>query len=197
MVSRCPYTETDTTKIPTSILEINRKYLSERVGAEFYSKLHYYSCQVIDFSKYREIKKSKPWIDKKNADKRAKYAIQYYFLVQDSMRYYLSVVYDKNGKLISEHFLPEKQTNQSFDKIIDVCTAVKITEADSVFIGEATSISLEYMPSENAFVWIIRKPDVDEGNNSFHRYIILNAVTGKLVKRKTEKYIIVCRLPSF
>ncbi len=187
MVSHCPYSETDTTHIPKNSVELNRKYLVERVGSEFYARLNYYSCQEINFENYAEIKKTKPWIDKKNADKRAKYAIQYFFLVQDSMRYYLSVVYDKEGKLICEHFLPDKNSNQNFDKIIDVCAAVKIAEADSVYKGEVMTIFLEYLPSENAFAWIVRKSNSDEGRNPLHRFILINATTGKLVKRKTEK----------
>lgn len=113
------------------------------------------------------------------------------------MRYYLSVGYDKEGKLICEHFLPDKNSNQNFDKIIDVCAAVKIAETDSVYKSEVMTIFLEYMPSENAFVWIVRKFNIDEGRSSLHRFIIINATTGKLVKHKTEKWAVVCRLPSF
>src|SRR5688572_25592324 len=74
MVISCPYEDVDTTKIPQAILNINKTYLLGRVGATFYAKLHYYSCQVIDFEKYEEIKKTKPYINKKTADKRVKYA---------------------------------------------------------------------------------------------------------------------------
>lgn len=198
MVMQCPYEEADTTKIPQPILDINRNYLLGRVGSDFYAKLHYYSCQTIDFKRYKEVEKTKPYINKKTAHKRVKYAIQYYFIVQDSMRYYLSLVYDKNGVLLSEHFLPDNKTNQSFDKIIDVCAATQIAEADSVFRGELQEIYLDYLPSENSFVWVLRKPDVDQGERKIlHRYIIINATTGQLIKRETTKWTVVCRLPSF
>lgn len=65
MVSHCPYSETDTTHIPKNSVELNRKYLVQRVGSEFYALLNYYSCQEINFENYVEIKKTKPWIDKK------------------------------------------------------------------------------------------------------------------------------------
>jgi hypothetical protein len=198
MVMQCPYEEADTTKIPQAILDINRSYLLDRVGADFYAKLRYYSCQTIDFKNYNEAKKTRPYINKKTADKRVKYAIQYYFIVQDSMRYYLSLVYDKDGKLLSEHFLPDNKTNQRFDKIIDVCAATQIAETDSVFRGELKEIYLDYLPSENSFVWVMRKPDVEQGERTIiHRYIIINATTGQLIKRTTAKGFVVCRLPSF
>ncbi|MDQ3109369.1 MAG: PepSY domain-containing protein [Bacteroidota bacterium] len=197
MVSNCPYEETDTTKLPQLILDNSKKYLLDRVGASFYSRLQYYSCQVIDFKKYDEIKKTRPWIDKKSADKRVKYAIQYFFIVQDSMRYYLSLVFDKDGKVISDHFLPDKKTNENFAQLINSCSAIQIAEADSVFKGQAEEISLEYLPEENAFVWVVQKPVEYRDRTNIHPGIVINANTGKLVKRQTRKSVTACALPSW
>ena len=198
MIIHCPYQDSDTTKIPKTILDTARQYLLDRVGTNFYSRLKFYSCQTIDFKKYKEIKKEKPFIDKKTADKRVRYALQYYFTVQDSMQYYLSLVYDKDGKLISKHFLPDSKTNKTFDKIIDVCNATQIVEADSIFRGQIEEIYLEFSQIDNSFVWFARKPNIYEGQKTIIiRYIIINANTGQLIKRQTEKGTLVCALPSF
>ena len=59
MVRHCPYQQTDTTKFPRVVLDNARKYLTERVGYQFYQQLNYYACQIVDFSKFDEIKKTK------------------------------------------------------------------------------------------------------------------------------------------
>jgi hypothetical protein len=127
-----------------------------------------------------------------------KYGIQYFFLVQDSMRYYLSLVFDKDGQLLSEDFLPDQKTNGNFAQLIDACSAIQIADADSVFKGESECISLEYLPGENTFAWIVEKPSVyKERGAIIERFIILNATTGKLIRRKTTKGLLVCALQSF
>ena len=198
MIIHCPYQETDTTKIPKTILDTARQYLLDRVGANFYNRIKFYSCQIIDFKKYNAIKKEKPFIDKEIADKRVKYALQYYFTVQGNMQYYLSLVYDKDGKFISEHFLPDRKTNKFFDKIIDVCKATQIIEADSIFNGQVEEIYLEFSQTDNSFVWIALKPNIYEGPKTIiSRYIIINATTGQLIKRKTAKGALAYSVPSF
>jgi hypothetical protein len=196
-VSDCPYIETDTNHLPKMILDNARKYLVDRVGGAFSKRLNYYSCQIVDFSKFDSIVIKKPWISK-DADKRIKYAIQYYFVVQDSMRYYILIVFDKDGHIISNDELPSVKQNAQFDKILDVCEAVKVAEQDKVFSGEVETISLEFDKKENCFVWSIQKPEVRKGKHKvIERYMYLNANTGKLIRRRTETGTIVCEMESF
>src|SRR5690242_15843253 len=59
MVLHCPYEETDTSKLPRIVLDDARIYLTARVGQAFYQQLNYYQCQMVDFTKFDEIKKKK------------------------------------------------------------------------------------------------------------------------------------------
>ncbi len=197
MVVNCPYEETDTLHLPQTIKDNAKKYLLERVGIEFYKKLNYYSCQVVDFKKYKEIKKQKGWISK-TSDRRVKYAIQYYFIVQDSIRYYLSVVLDKDGNIISSDQLPNYKSGR-FDKIISVCNTKLIAEKDTIFPGRLLNISLDYLDSENTFVWRVEKPSVvgTKLRETIHRFILINAVSGQIIKRETETWTSVCEGNSF
>ena len=179
MVSDCPFMETDTAKLPKAVLDSSKKYLVNRVGKDFYKRLNYYSCEIVDFSKFDEIHETKPWIDKQAADKRVKYAIEYYFIVQDSMRYYLTLVYDTNARLISKHFLPDSKKNKDFDKIINACQAIQLIDG-----GEIQEISLEYLPSKNTFVWRVTSDTERGASTIIERQTTINACTGKLLKRK-------------
>ena len=198
MVVHCPYEETDTLHLPQAIRDNARKYLVERAGNEFYIKLNYYSCQVVDFKKYKQIKKQKGWISN-TSDRRVKYAVQYYFPVQDNMRYYISLVFDKEGKIISDHQLPDHKSNSGFDKLISVCETKLIAEQDTVFAGRVLGISLEYSNSANAFVWRAEKPSVPgkQPKESIHRFILINAVSGQITDRETETWTSVCGGSSF
>lgn len=198
MVIHCPYQETDTTKLPQVVLENARKYLTKRVGQQFYQQLNYYACQIVDLSKFDEIKKQKGWIDEK-ADKSVKYAIQYFFIVQDSMRYYLTLAFYKSGNIISKDQLPNISSNKQFDKIISVCNAKQFAEQDKKFKGELQNISLEFFDKANVFVWRIEMPSVKgkKKRENIHRFLLLNANNGQLVKRETETWISVCELPTF
>jgi hypothetical protein len=197
IVIHCPYQETDTTKLPQIVLENARKYLTKRVGLQFYQQLNYYACQIIDFSKFDEIKKQKGWIDEK-ADKRVKYAVQYFFVVQDSMRYYLTLAFDTSGNIISKDQLPNISSNMQFDKIISVCDAKQFAEQDKKFKGELQNISLEFSDKANAFIWRIEMPTIKgkKKRENVHRFLLLNANNGQLVKRETEIWTTVCGLPA-
>lgn len=198
MVSACPYEETDTLHLPQTIKDNAKKYLLERVGIDFYRKLNYYSSQIVDFKKYKEIKKQKGWISKRS-DRRVKYAIQYYFIVQDSMRYYLSVVFDKDGNIISSDQFPNYKSNEQFDKTISVCDTKFIAEQDTIFPGRLLNVSLEYFDNANTFVWRVEKPPVagTKPRETIHRFILINAVSGQIIKRETETWTSVCEGNSF
>jgi hypothetical protein len=199
MVVYCPYEEIDTVKLPQSIKDNAKKYLTERVGTEFYSKLNYYSSQVIGFKRFKEIKKGKGWISDSMCDRRVKYSIQYYFTVQDSMRYYVSLVFDKKGNVISEDQLPDYRTNRQFGKIMSVCEAKLIAEQDPVFPGELQNISLEYSEDANTFVWRAEKPAVagTQPRQTVRRFTEINAVNGKLIGWETQTCISGCGGDSF
>ncbi|TGE24229.1 hypothetical protein E5K00_03170 [Hymenobacter aquaticus] len=190
MVNDCPYEEVDTTKLPQKVLINAKAYLIKRVGVSFYrQKLNYYQSQIVDFARFDEIKKQKGWIDEKS-DKRVKYAIQYYFVVEGDMKYYISIVFDEKGNIISKDQLPAKARNNNFDRMISVCDAKKIAESDELFSGKLEGISLEYYLKQNALCWRAEKPSV-KGSKSFermHRFIWIDANTGQIVKRESEAW---------
>src|ERR1022692_1645774 len=133
MILYCPYDEADTSKLPKIILDNCKKYLISRVGESFYRRLYYNSCQIINFEDYNRIHLEKPYISGDDCDKKIKYSIMYYFKITDTLRYYLTLVFDKNGKIISKDQLPNVNKNKSFSNMIDICEAVKIAKQDSLF----------------------------------------------------------------
>src|SRR5579872_5457869 len=74
----CSYFETDTSHIPKFILDSGRNYLIDRVGENFYKKLTFYECQIVNFKKYDRSMGIgiEPWKGH-GGNKKIKYAIQY------------------------------------------------------------------------------------------------------------------------
>ena len=191
MVIHCPYTEIDSASIPGNILHVATKYLLSRVGNQFYNTLHFYSAQVIYFKKFKEIEKRQPWI-RRSADKRVKYAVQYFFYVQDSMRYFLSLVFDKNAHIISNDQLPDIKNDKQAGKIISACKALHIAASDTLFAGESETIFLSYSNSIHAFVWQIKRIDwhSTQSHGLITRVESIHANTGVIIKREETVSIV-------
>lgn len=187
-IIHCPYIEySDSSNFPKLILEKNRQYLISRVGNEFYNKMILRDYYIIDFNNYEEIKKTKPWIGKELCNKNIKYALGYYFKIQDSLNYYITISYDKKGKMLSKHQLPNQKTNPNFYQIINLCDAKEIAEKDTVFSGKIINASLEFSKTKNSFIWRIEKPSEWQAKGIIiHKYLVINANNGNLIQREKE-----------
>lgn len=195
LVHRCPTILIDTLLIPKKFLINSQHYLIQRVGVNFYSKLKLEDARTIDTEHDYSWWADKPRIDMKSA-KNLKYSFCYSFLVEDSMKYYFSVSFDKNGKRISPHCLPSLRRNQNFNRKITACYAVSVANLDTVFPGNAKNITFEYYPKTNGFIWTIGKPDIHiDEENVIIKQVLINVKTGKIVKRRELKGIIVKPTP--
>lgn len=199
MAVLCPYTEyKSTAALPKAIVEKNRQYLLNRVGSNFMSKLKLESTFIVDFSNANLVK-HKNWLEK--ADKRVKYAFQYYFIIQKGVRYYFTTVYDSLGNLISNHMVPSQKENNNFGTIINMCRAKQLSERDSLSNGRVENISLEYSDSTNSFVWEAELTPTKTENPQLmiRHFLILNASSGIIINRKNEESYSSCdgNTPSF
>jgi hypothetical protein len=183
-VYRCPTNQIDTNQIPAYFLERTRNYLIKRVGSEFYTTLAFEDARTIDTNSWRlEL----PWVDKRIARK-LKYSFRYSFMVQDSMKYFFSVVLDQKGRRISKHHLPSLKNIKNFTKKVDACKAVSIANRDSVFIGQAYRIDFEYSERYNCFIWAAYKPSIKiDDDNIILIKILINSNTGKINGRQQLK----------
>ena len=104
------------------------------------------------------------------------------------MKYYFTIVFDKNENIISPNQLPNIKKNENFNKILEVCDVKIIAEKDKIFPGEIQGISLEYLNKKNTFVWRIRMPDVKgkKPMEEVRRFLLIDSYTGKIIKRETE-----------
>lgn len=197
-IVNCPYVEyPDTAKVPVFICDINRKYLSERMGVFFYSKVKFRGCDVIEPEKYSELKNKRGFTDKASCNGKIKYAFEYYFMIQDSMKFYFTTIYDEKGNLLSKSQTPDIRQNPDCMNIVDVCEAKTIAEADTEFKGKMTGISLEYSQKYNSFVWVVEKPREIKDKKVISRFVIIHAQSRKILDHITRKGTLVCALPSF
>ncbi|MFN3444953.1 MAG: hypothetical protein ACK44D_04365 [Bacteroidia bacterium] len=191
LVHSCPTIPIDTSQIPDNFLKNVQNYLIERVGSTFYSRLSFEDARAIDTIHDDSWWTDKPWLDKRNV-KKLKYSFRYSFTVQDSMKYYFSVSFDKKSRRTSPHYLPSVKQINDFDKKIHTCNAIAIANMDKIFSGQADFIDFEYYPKTNSFMWVIEKPDIKiDEENVITRQILIDINSGNIVKRRELKGIIV------
>lgn len=192
LVIHCPYKEyNDIKALPKRIVDINNSYLINRVGRYFVNKIKFMSCYIVDFSD-SSLVEHRSWLEV--ADRRVKFAFQYYFNVQKNMKYYFTTVYDSAGNLLSKHMLPSVNSNKNFYKLIDVCKATDIAEHDAIFKGTVFTISLQYADTINSFIWEARLNDAQSTmpGESIERNIVIDGNTGAVVNRIQQKIHSAC-----
>lgn len=171
VVENCNYVNADTAQLPLPVRMAARNYLKDRVGATYYKQLKYASCQLI-----------------RNSDGlpclyNARFAIQYYVDVTDSIRYTVSLAMDLNGNVLSRPMLPDYKTNPKFDKIITLCEAAQIASRDTQHIPNPV-LSLEYSESLNSFVWVVGSSAQNKYTHATKPpYIVINAQNGHVINR--------------
>lgn len=171
VVENCNYVNADTAQLPQPVRMAARNYLQGRVGPAFYKQLKYGSCQLIRDSY------GLPCLQN------ARFAIQYYFDVADSMRYTVSLVMDLNGNVLSRPMLPDVKGNAKFDKIITLCEAVEIAARDTQQIPNKV-FSLEYAETINSFVWVVGVDTKDPYRPTTKPpYLVIHAQNGQVVNR--------------
>jgi signal recognition particle subunit SEC65 len=177
-----PYKETDTLHLPPQVMDSARAYLYKRLGNSFYKRLNYYQCQVIDWTTYKKQR------DRDEPDKRVRYAVQYFFSIQDSLKYYFSIVSDKDFRIISKNFIPDINKNKDCVNFLPACDIKPIAEKDTVYPGKTVSVTPGYNDSLNCFTWKVEKPEMPtkKTDTQIRGFLIYNATTGKLIHR--ERY---------
>ena len=191
-VIHCPYKEyNDIEALPKKIVDINNSYLINRVGKYFVNKINFVSCDIVDFSDSNLVK-YRSWLEV--ADRRVKFAFQYYFNVQKNMKYYFTTVYDSAGNMLFKHMLPSVDSNKDFYKLIDVCRATDIAEHDAIFKGRVVTISLQYSDTINSFIWEARLTDVDTKTPGVNveRTIVIDANTWIVLNRIQQEISSMC-----
>lgn len=193
LVLYTPHKEYDfANHIPKSILNKNKKYLYNRVGKQFmHNKVTLEKYIVTNFYDTALLLNNE-WL--KLADKNVKYAFQYYFHIGQGMKYYFTTVYDSLGNLLSKPMLPNKKCNKNFDKLINICDAKKIAEADTFFNDKAWVITLDYSDSLNRFLWEVKHQSTKKDNTRIivQKIIFIDANTGEVVKHEEDELFSAC-----
>lgn len=171
VVENCNYINADTAQLPLPVRMAARNYLKNRVGILFYKQLKYGGCQLIRDSE------GLPCLQN------ARFAMQYYFDVTDSLRYTVSLAMDLNGNVLSRPMLPDYKTNPKFDKIITLCEAKEIATRDTQNIPNPV-LALEYAESLNSFVWVVGSSALNKYTHATKPpYIVINAQNGHVINR--------------
>jgi hypothetical protein len=114
------------------------------------------------------------------------------------------LTYDIKGKLLSEHKLPNAQTNKNFLAFIDYCKAIEIALLDTTFkkayekshtetsiinettgkkeiVGKLSKIELVYEKQKNIWTWQLFTEPIFDGDKSKKQGCLTGTWTGKKI----------------
>jgi len=197
-IMNCPYVEHPTAdSIPHHIRDANGRYLAGRMGMHFLEvNLIFLGAVIIRHDLFDTLEKVHPWIDKDACDGRIAYAFEHCFLVQDSMRFYFTTIFDRKGQLVTPHQIPDMPMSADI-RWVSACEARSIAEADDSYAGRVEGISFEYYKPCNCFVWKARKTQIRNGRKIITPYALVDARSGKVLDHVLEKGTIVCSMGSW
>ncbi|MBL7813170.1 MAG: hypothetical protein JNL57_13190 [Bacteroidetes bacterium] len=195
----CPYAETDSQHIPAFVHHKARQYLRRRCGKTFSSGISLYQCQLIEPSLRDSLFQVHPWKRSRHCARRQRYAMQFYFTIQNDFRYYFTLSFNPKGHRLFAHQIPRKGLKGNKGRFARPCTIYKKALNDKRWDGRVTDITLDYQRLRNRFVWYVEKEERAETRNPqrlWQPQLIYN-VRGRLLNRRLLKYFVVCRLPQF
>lgn len=197
-IVNCPCVEYPTANsIPDLIRDSNERYITDRLGAEFFKeRVVFRGGVVVRPDKFDELKESQPWIDKDLCNDRIAFAFEYYFIVQDSMNFYFTTMFDEKGELASHHQIPDED-QIGMGSWISPCDAKAIADQDTRYVGLIENISFEFHEQCNCFVWKAQKPEIRKGRKITTPFALVDAGSGKLLDYVVEQGTIVCRMDSW
>lgn len=193
-VACCPLVEHTQNTFPKRIMDSANSYLIHRVGKAFIEKINQPIYQELKLELMDSIRTTNPCVSIENChDTTVKYVISYNFNLPKGMKYYFTLLYNRNGELISNEQLPEFELSINSFNFIEPCIAIEITDKDSVYKQRAKNITLDFSQKLNAFVWIVEK---EESINRFNEYtiptLVLNATNGRILERYLNKRMLAC-----
>ena len=159
---------------PPAILEKLTNHLKNRLGDEFFRKLHFIYGRIVD---HEALKRASPTSDFQW--KVFTYEMVFEFSMRDvGVKSYEAAVWlDENGDVIREIDLPEIAKDPSKARMIPVKEAIRLGK-DNKF--RASWVELAYQEPHDSIVWRLRKKDT-KGTSymmdiSAHTGKVLNSV---------------------
>ncbi|MBS1778029.1 MAG: hypothetical protein JST70_01810 [Bacteroidetes bacterium] len=197
MVVHTPYRSLKSkSEIPKFIRDKNADYISDRIPDDVRKKVKFDDSYIVDF-KDTSLVFNKEWLS--IADRRVKYAFQYYIKIDARMKYYFTNVFDSLGNLISKTILPDKKINPGAYKLLSLCDAKTFAESDKFFDTKAWYAHLEYSDSAKIFVWEIQQIpfNPDGSDRTINKTIFLNANNGSVISRSQDTTYSEHKAPPF
>lgn len=182
--------------IPAVVRMANDQYIKERLGREFIEQHAVFrGSVVVRRDQFKERQQVQPWIDKDLCNDRVDFAFQHYFIVQDSIHFYFTTVFDRNGQYASSHQIPDLP--EGITEWIDICEARRIADLDAKYPGRTENISFEFHERGNRFVWRAQKPQSRKDRTVTTPFVLIDARTGIVVDHTIERGTIACQLGSW
>lgn len=177
-ISFYPYSPRSTTSlndIPPDIVAKVTTHLKARLGDEFYSKLQFSYCVIVDLD---ALKRSNP--DSNYQWKVFSYNLQYRFSIPElGIKLYEAEIWlDKNGDVIREIDLPAIRQNPEKAKIISIKEAIAVGKKQNKFRHDR--IRLGFRKEDDSIVWNLVADNKDGSTSemeiSAHNGTVLNFV---------------------
>lgn len=168
------YDKDDSSEIHKLLDSLAKEYIIKRAGIKFYNAL----SNDLNF----KIK------DTASCKLNLKFIRNYSYLMPDSLEYHFFIKFNANGKIITNHQIPDINLDKEFTQIIDFCSALKMAQQDEYFKHDFLGISLEYSKKFNHFVWCIKTQELHHAITSCDYFILIDAKTGKIIGHRKHKF---------
>lgn len=163
----------DIRQAPPDVLLLKQKVekdIIEYSGADFFSKIKFYSVEVVYPDKLKHFKNSgRHSVTLKYC--KAKYFFYYEFKLDTLSIYHIGIALDKKGNIISKFNFPSKANYVPIDEKFDYCKLLDIGRKAQPKIDPIKDIKLEFDTETNRFYWLLTQEIVDskEGINYFNQ----------------------------
>lgn len=163
-------------------------YIKNRAGENFFKNLELESMEVNYPKNIKVTYENHELYEIENYD--VKYWIKYKY-TKDDYKFAFCLLFDKEGKLLSENKFPDLTKNPNFENYIDPCEALKLVKR-KFRRKKIDFIELAYVDEINSFCWLVKEKKLPTklgiNNYKLDSYFV-NANSIKLEKVTVENCI--------
>lgn len=132
-----------------------KKYIVSRANINFYNKLKIHEYRVNYPDSIKVIYENPDFYNLSNYN--VTHCILYTYQ-NNGYGFAFGLVFDKDGKMISENKFPDFSRNPEFEDFIEPCVALETVKLDERFKGKKVEfIELAYLDEINSFCWLIQE----------------------------------------
>lgn len=169
-------------------IDSGNAYIRKRGGEQFLKDAHFLDMSVTYFDSAKNFANKRPLYDSALCGNTS-YYLRYTYSPSGRYLYRFGIVLDKDFRVISPPSFPEVKPGTELQTLISPEEACRIaTSKARRYSVPVHDLVLDYYPDKNMFIWVIsqkRKVNPHNQTRVRHRFVLLNASSGKIIMTKS------------